>query len=293
MISIIVPCYNQAQYLDECLESVLNQTYINWECIIVNDGSPDNTEEIALNWTQKDSRFKYIKKKNGGLSSARNAGLEIAQGKYIQFLDSDDKIAMQKFEKQLSILNKGIDICVSDYAHIGIFGEIKERAGWCNKITDFRQDVIFRWDDGFSIPIHTALISSSCIGNVRFDESLKAKEDWLFWIEVSEKVPTIHYMDEVLAYYRINLASMTHDSTLMQTYGIRVRFKIISKLNGEEKNVFIDKTEQFVMKSFESTVKQMEEYKTKIRRIQSTKAYRLGKFFLKSLRLFQIKKLSR
>lgn len=72
LISVIVPCYNQAQYLDECLQSVLDQTYQNWECIIVNDGSPDNTEEIALRWTKKDSRFRYLKKENEGLSSARN-----------------------------------------------------------------------------------------------------------------------------------------------------------------------------------------------------------------------------
>ncbi len=62
LISVIVPCYNQAEYLDECLHSILYQTYQNWECIIVNDGSPDNTEEIALKWVDKDIRFRYIKK---------------------------------------------------------------------------------------------------------------------------------------------------------------------------------------------------------------------------------------
>ena len=62
LISVIVPCYNQAQYLDECLQSVLDQTYQNWECIIVNDGSPDHTEEVAKKWTEKDPRFKYLKK---------------------------------------------------------------------------------------------------------------------------------------------------------------------------------------------------------------------------------------
>ena len=73
-VSIIVPCYNQAQYLDDCLQSVLDQTYQDWECIIVNDGSPDNTAIIASVWTARDPRFKYIYKENGGLSSARNAG---------------------------------------------------------------------------------------------------------------------------------------------------------------------------------------------------------------------------
>ena len=92
LISIIVPCYNQAHFLNEVLQSVLDQSYSNWECIIVNDGSPDNTEEIALVWCTKDKRFRYVKKENGGLSSARNAGITISQGEYILPLDADDKI---------------------------------------------------------------------------------------------------------------------------------------------------------------------------------------------------------
>ena len=77
LVSIIVPCYNQAQYLPETLDSVLAQTYPYWECIIVNDGSPDNTEEIAKHYCEKDSRFKYVYKENGGLSSARNVSLHL------------------------------------------------------------------------------------------------------------------------------------------------------------------------------------------------------------------------
>ncbi len=97
LISVIVPCYLQAEYLDECLQSVYDQTYSNWECIIVNDGSLDNTEEIAKRWLEKDNRFRYIYKENGGLSSARNAGIREAKGEWIQFLDSDDMIHKSKF----------------------------------------------------------------------------------------------------------------------------------------------------------------------------------------------------
>ena len=81
-ISIIVPCYNQVQYLDECLQSVLDQTYTNWECLIIDDGSPDNTEDLAKIWVEKDERFHYFKKENGGVSSARNFGIEKAKGGY-------------------------------------------------------------------------------------------------------------------------------------------------------------------------------------------------------------------
>jgi hypothetical protein len=73
-ISIIIPCYNQAVFLPDALESVMNQTHLNWECIVVNDGSIDRTEEVALNWVRRDHRFIYLKKENGGLSSARNMG---------------------------------------------------------------------------------------------------------------------------------------------------------------------------------------------------------------------------
>ena len=90
LVSIIVPCYNQAHFLNESLDSVINQSYPNWECIIVNDGSPDNTEEIAKKWCKNDKRFQYLEKENGGLSSARNAGIKISKGEFILPLDADD-----------------------------------------------------------------------------------------------------------------------------------------------------------------------------------------------------------
>lgn len=90
LVSIIVPIYNVAQYLEECLNSVLMQTYANWECILIDDGSTDNSSEICREFTSRDTRFKYFYKQNGGLSSARNEGLRKAKGDFITFLDSDD-----------------------------------------------------------------------------------------------------------------------------------------------------------------------------------------------------------
>jgi len=96
LVSIIIPCYNQANYLTYSLASVLEQTYTNWECIIVNDGATDNTKEVAKEWCAKDNRFVYVEKQNGGLSSARNAGINVAKGDYIQFLDADDILVTNK-----------------------------------------------------------------------------------------------------------------------------------------------------------------------------------------------------
>ena len=93
LISIIVPVYKVEKYLDKCVESIVEQTYKNLEIILVDDGSPDNCSAMCDEWAQKDSRIKVIHKENGGLSSARNAGLDACTGEYIYFLDSDDYIA--------------------------------------------------------------------------------------------------------------------------------------------------------------------------------------------------------
>lgn len=120
LISIIVPCYNQAQYMDECLQSVYDQTFINWECIIVNDGSPDYTEMVAKKWVTKDSRFKYLLKENGGLSSARNAGIRIAEGQWILPLDCDDLISSNYLE--LASMRFNMDNIKVIYAKAEKFG---------------------------------------------------------------------------------------------------------------------------------------------------------------------------
>lgn len=99
LISIIVPIYNVEQYLERCIRSIVNQTYSNLEIILVDDGSPDNCPQICDEWAKKDSRIKVIHKENGGLSDARNAGMQIATGDLIGFVDSDDWIHPQMYEK--------------------------------------------------------------------------------------------------------------------------------------------------------------------------------------------------
>ena len=92
LISVIIPIYNVEAYLDECIASVIAQTYSNLEIILVDDGSPDNCPQMCDEWAAKDSRIRVIHKENGGLSDARNAGIDIATGEYIAFVDSDDWI---------------------------------------------------------------------------------------------------------------------------------------------------------------------------------------------------------
>lgn len=115
LISVIVPVYNVEKYLDRCLDSIVNQTYKNIEIIVINDGSLDNCPKLCDEWAQKDTRIKVIHKKNGGVSSARNAGLDACTGLYIGFVDGDDWIAPNMIETLMSA-------CVENGTSIAVCG---------------------------------------------------------------------------------------------------------------------------------------------------------------------------
>ena len=111
LISVIVPIYNVEKYLTKCIESIINQTYKNLEIILVDDGSPDKSPIICDEYAKKDNRIKVIHKKNGGLSDARNYGMSLATGEYISFIDSDDYIDEEMYEKMIfELINNDSDI---------------------------------------------------------------------------------------------------------------------------------------------------------------------------------------
>ena len=115
VVSIVIPIYNVEAYLKQCLETIVNQTYPNLEIILVNDGSPDNSEEICKEFFKRDSRIRYVRQVNGGLSAARNTGIDLATGDYITFVDPDDWVTedyvetlytqLKKYEADVSIAN--------------------------------------------------------------------------------------------------------------------------------------------------------------------------------------------
>jgi glycosyltransferase involved in cell wall biosynthesis len=136
LISVIVPVYKVEDYLRRCIVSILNQTYSNIEIILVDDGSPDSSGDICDDYEKKDPRVKVIHKKNGGLSDARNAGIDIAKGKYTTFLDSDDWIAYDYIETLYDLLvRNGADISVCNF--IRTETEIIEITGVAKDIYEF------------------------------------------------------------------------------------------------------------------------------------------------------------
>lgn len=218
LVTIIIPCYNQGQFLQETLVSVYHQTYTDWECIIVNDGSPDSTEEIALDWCKKDSRFIYFKKENGGLSSARNAGLQLSKGDYIQFLDSDDLLAPDKlfFSVKLFDVDTTLDVVITDYNMLDIKNsQIKPPIYNISNVHFNFDTIVNQWDIDFTIPIHCALFKKSSMGNLQFNEILKAKEDWLFWIQFFKKSDNVTFINQQLVSYRLHEKSMTQSASYM------------------------------------------------------------------------------
>ena len=131
LISVIVPVYKVEAYLEECINSIINQTYKNLEIILVDDGSPDNSGIICDKYAKKDERIKVIHKENGGLSDARNAGIDVVTGKYITFIDSDDYIENLYIEKlYLAIKNNNTNISQCGFSKVSNSKEILEKIGY-------------------------------------------------------------------------------------------------------------------------------------------------------------------
>jgi glycosyltransferase involved in cell wall biosynthesis len=221
LISIIIPCYNQSEFLDETLSSIFKQTYENWECLIINDESPDNTEEIANRWVKKDCRFKYFLKKNGGVSSARNFGLEKAIGDYIQFLDSDDLISNIKLELSVELMNNNVNengqIVFTNFRMFTNNEKITSEP-YCilNQEIFTYENLLYEWNEIFSIPIHTALIKKTLLHDIRFPEHMTAQEDWIFWVKLFKNNPKALFIDQDLVLYRLNLSSRTLSRNMLE-----------------------------------------------------------------------------
>ncbi len=149
LISVIIPAYKVEKYLDRCVNSVVNQTYKNLEIILVDDGSPDNCPSMCDEWTDKDSRIKVIHKENGGLSSARNAALDIMNGEYLTFVDSDDYIDEKMIEILYNrLINDGTDLAHCNRNYVDDFG-LSNDYEWANSLEI--KDEVLNKDDAIKL----------------------------------------------------------------------------------------------------------------------------------------------
>jgi len=200
LVSIIIPTYNRAHLIGETLDSVLAQTYQNWECIIVDDGSSDNTDEVVGAYVKKDSRFKYYHRPDEhliGANGARNYGIIKSQGDFLNFLDSDDYLHPFTLEDKLKFSKENTDVVISRHTHIP-----KELCRAKNVVEEIFNE---KYDEGFimskpNILIGDPMISKSFLKDLKLLETQKRGQDHLFYISLFEKpgnfikIDGVHYL---------------------------------------------------------------------------------------------------
>jgi len=251
-ISVIVPIYNVEKYLEKCIDSILTQTFVDFECILIDDGSSDNSPTICDEYAKKDDRIKVIHKENGGVSSARNAGLEIAQGEWVTFIDSDDWVEKNYFD----ILYNNAIKANCDLSLCGI-NIINEKNGFVKKPKVFPIMVFDRisakkeFFRGHLFAVYTVckLVKQKYIyeNNITFDTNLKACEDGLFWFEIIDKTDKVLY-DSTPCYNYVRNANSSSVETSPKFIDNYMTFFVATK-----KMINIETNESVVrkIKSFE------------------------------------------
>lgn len=270
-VSVIVPCYKQAEYLSETLDSVFTQTYQNWECVIVNDGSPDNTEEIAKKYLVKDRRFKYVSQENKGLSSARNTGIAHSEGEYILPLDADDKIGSTYLEKAIARFEE-VPETKMVYCKAELFGKIN--CYWDLEDYDYEK---FIWNNCIFC---TAMFRRSDydLTDGYNTNMVHGNEDWDFWLSLLKKKDVVYRIDEVLFYYRVKEVSM-------RTRLTQFAQENLVQLCHNHIEIYEPYKERIVL--YHKQLEELSCFHSELDRIRSSHAYRLGKFLLKPFSWFR------
>ncbi len=203
LISIIVPVYNVEKYLPKCLESIIAQTFSDFEAILVNDGSTDNSGNICDSYAKKDKRFVVIHKENGGQSSARNAALRVVKGKYIGFVDSDDYIAPDMYSfLYKSIVEYNSDISVCSFYKVDKNGQIQKNkpAGTIKHMDKEEATRTLFGREHFENYIWDKLYKSTLFDDILFPEN-QLYEDIAIMYRLFDKCKSIVYLSEPKYYY--------------------------------------------------------------------------------------------
>lgn len=239
LISIIVPIYNVENYLRQCLDSIVSQTYQNFECLLINDGSPDNSEDICREYVAKDARFRYFEKENGGVASARNLGIKRSEGAYITFIDSDDWVDSDYLEVlHNSLLEEDADISVSTYKRFEVsdgtwyfhsFQRGYEKRVFINQeiIEEFTKlneyDASYRFVSG-------KLVRKTVLHNILFNEMTTFGEDMEFWMKLYLISSKIVYSNRDTYIYRTDVHNNKHPELEKIRSDIQQRMNFITFL---------------------------------------------------------------
>ena len=225
LISIIVPIYNKEDYLPQCLDSIINQSYTNFEVLLINDGSTDESGKICVEYAERDIRFRYFEKENGGVSSARNLGLERSEGAYITFIDSDDWVEFNYLEVLYNALRENnADVAISSYKSYYLDGKFYLRV-YSSQEEEFlrigkrNRDVFLeefpklgKLNHDFHC-IASKLFKRELLESQKFDESINYGEDLYFFFNLYLKMQSIIYVKEATYIYRQHGTNITLNFT--------------------------------------------------------------------------------
>ena len=210
LVSIVIPTYNRAHVIENTLDSIIDQTYTNWECIVVDDGSTDHTVEIIADYIKKDNRFRFYKRPQDiikGPSASRNFGYEQSKGEYIQWFDSDDLMHPDKLKLKLEYaLKHNADVIIDKHSENRILKNIPDFQVDFFTSSDFYIDFLLG-----KKPIITndVMVKAIKIGSNRFDENLFKGEEYEFYSRIFQQELTYCFIDVALTHYRISLDSIS------------------------------------------------------------------------------------
>ena len=247
LVSILVTCYNQEHCIIKTLESVSQQTYTNWECIIVDDGSTDESAEVIKAFIKGDVRFTYVYQDNQGVSAARNTGFKMATGTYINFLDGDDTFLPQKLERQVEVFsqNPEISICICHHQFC-VENEKKYSYFQFDNIQPKPlEQILYKWHNGIAIPLHSPLYKRSIWNKDELpfpEDYIYRCEDWVFNVLVALKDKNYYMLDKVLCNYHIADANFTNNTKSLATAAIKAAMYLKPKLPEQYQEDFIDTT---------------------------------------------------
>lgn len=205
LVSIIIPIYNSEKFIAEAVESVQKQTYHNWEIILVDDCSTDNSSSIVLEMMQKDERIQFHRlNTNSGTGIARKLGVSKASGRYISFLDADDLWKPKKLEKQLNFLKENnLPFTFSYYDWIDEEGELLNKRVEAPQNLSYRQLFFCNYIGNL-----TGIYDVSYFGKMEISP-IRKRQDWMHWLSILKKIKTAKPVPESLAFYRIRTNSIS------------------------------------------------------------------------------------
>ena len=231
MISVIIPAYNAQAYLRECLESVLAQSFSDWEAIIVDDGSTDSTREIAAGFTVRDSRFRLVSTPNGGLSSARNAGIAEARGQWLTYLDSDDTLYPDALARLMAATTENVDIVVAGLSRDrDVAAVTDDSVEIMSGLTALERGLYQR---GVTTSACAKLFSRRVADGITFPDGLYY-EDVLYCVETLRRSARVAVIGDVVYYYRDNPSSFINTFSPRRLDVLRVTARVEELLEGDE-----------------------------------------------------------